>query len=222
MIGRSGIASRSASRYNDSRFTWSIVANACSIIVSTFALAYLFGMNTAPRPFSGFDEATSSVRLLLASPVSDAHPIRWIENSARTAREKKVAAGMTSTVVFTPIRVHIWAMDSTSLESFTYRLFGPWNVTPKPDGYPASASIFFARSGSYGSVVIVGSYPLSPSGINCPVGAASPSMIRSRNPSRLIAIDRARRTRGSRSGLASRRLPATSVTKGVTGRDASG
>ena len=73
----------------------------------------------APRPLAGLLEAQIWMRLLLASPVSLAQPCRLALYSSLAIAEKNMLAGDVDTAVLTPMRVHIWATDSTIWPSLT-------------------------------------------------------------------------------------------------------
>ena len=94
-------------------------------------------------------------------------------------------------------------------------------MTLKPSGQPASASSFFAPSGSYASTFRFFVAPNRKSGTICPAGTASPSITRSTIAPRLIIFDSALRTRASLSGFRSSGLPSFAVTVGVTLRSLS-
>jgi hypothetical protein len=91
----------------------------------------------------------------------------------------------------------------------------PWIVIAKPFGYPASASSFFAPSGSYFGGFNLRLVPKNESARSCPAGIARFSMIRSAIASRLIAMESAFLTRASLNGFFASGFPSLSVTKGA-------
>ena len=126
--------------------------------------------------------------------------------------------GMVSTLVSIPIRVSIWATVWAIFSSLTSRLLGPCTVRPKPFGKPACANSFLAPSGSNFCVLSAALNPGDPGTTRFSVDSDRPSMTRSRMASRLIAMDRARRTRTSLSGLTGSTAPLLSVRKGDLSR----
>ena len=134
--------------------------------------------------------------------------------SWRVRRGTKALKGIASTAVRTPARVHICATAWLSRASFGQRSFGVASVRRKPSGKPASASKRRAASGSKATGTTSGLWPKAPAGSHCAVGAPAPSITCSASAFRLIARERARRTRSSRNGFCGSGAPALSVTSG--------